>query len=133
VIKIEYWNDYDILDVHYEGSYHNWFWLNVDMLKPEYPIFREQIEDSYGDAHNTFLKWEKQYSFEVFCTENMVDFISTLTLHTQVWIELDNGYSGKARDFNMEVEWTSIPSVAKVKCIFSVKAYHINGASASHC
>jgi hypothetical protein len=134
MIKIEYWNSYDILDTHYEESYRNRFWLNVDVVKPEYPIFREATDDSYGDTHNIFLKWEKQYSFDLFCLENTVDFLSTLTLCDNVWITLPTGYSGKVRDFNMgNPEWTAIQSVAKVTCTFTVKAYTINGASASHC
>lgn len=133
MIKIEYYNDYDIMDIHYAGSYRNRFWLNVDMVKPEYPIFREEVENGLGDTVNLFLKWEKQYSFDVFCTENMVDFLSTLTLHTDIWVELDNGYSGKVRDFSIEIEWTSIPAVAKVTCKFTTKAYTIKGSDSANC
>ena len=133
MIKISYWNEYDILDIHYEGSYRNWFWLNVDVLTPEYPIFREQIENGLGETQTTFMRWGKQYSFDVYCTEQMVDFLSTITLHTDVWIEFDNGYSGKATDFNAVPEWTKVQSIAKVTCTFTVKSYTINGASAAHC
>jgi hypothetical protein len=133
MIKIEYWNSYDILDIHYEGSYKNRFWLNVETVKPDYPIYREAVEDSYNDSHNTFLKWEKQYSFELYCMENILDMLSMLTLHDNVWITLENGYSGKVRDFFITIEWTSVKSVAKVTCTFTVKSYIINGASATHC
>ena len=63
MIKIEYWNSYDIMDIHYAGSYKNAFYLNVYLVTPTYPILREAVEDSFGDLQNQFLKWEKQYSF----------------------------------------------------------------------
>lgn len=133
MIKIEYWNSYDILDIHYSGSYRNSFYLNVDLVTPQYPIFREAIEDTYGEQQNQFMRWEKQYSFVYHCTENIVDMLSTITLHDNIWITLDNGYSGKVKDFNIDPAWTAIQSVAKVTCTFIVKSYTINGASASHC
>jgi len=133
MVKIEYWNGYDILDMHYEGSYRNRFWLNVDIIKPEYPVTREQNEDSQGDAHNLWLKWEKQYSFEIYTLEHVVDMLSMITMHDNVWITLENGYSGKVKDFVIDPAWSNIPSVAKVKCSFIVKSYTINGASAAHC
>ena len=133
MIKIEYWNSYDIIDCHYEGSYRNRFWLNVDLVTPQYPIIREGNEDGFGELQNQFLRWEKQYTFIVHCLEPTVDMLSTITLHDNVWITLDNGYSGKIKDFNIDPAWTSIINVAKVTCTFTVKSYTINGASASHC
>ena len=29
MVKIEYWNSYDIMDVYYEGGFKNRFWLDV--------------------------------------------------------------------------------------------------------
>ena len=133
MLKIEYWNSYNILDCYYATSYRNRFWLDVDLKNPEYPILREQEEDGFGDAHNTFLKWEKQYSFDVFCPENIVDMLSMITLHDNVWITSDKGYSGKCRDFTAVPSWTNIQGLAKVTCTFTVKSYIINGASASNC
>jgi hypothetical protein len=133
MIKIEYWNSYDILDCHYEQDYRNRFWLNVDVQRPEYIINREQTEDALMDLHNTFLKWEKQYSFDMYCPEYIADMLSMITLHDNVWVEFDNGYSGKCKDFTATVEWTSINSLAKVSCTFIVKSYTINGASAASC
>jgi hypothetical protein len=133
MIKIEYWNGYDILDIHYGENYRNKFWLNVDVIKPEYIIDREQTEDALGDKHNLWLKWEKQYSFDLFCLEHVADMLSMITLHDNVWVTFENGYSGKVRDFIMESTWSNIPSVAKVICKFTVKAYTINGSSAANC
>lgn len=133
MIKIEYWNAYNIMDTYYEGNYRNRFWLNVDLVTPQYPIVREGAENGDGELVNQFLRWEKQYTFVYHCLEYVVDMLSTLTLMTDVWITLDNGYSGKATDFNIDVVWTSVPSVAKVTCTFTVKTYTINGAAASKC
>ena len=133
MIKIEYWNSYDIMDIHYAGSYKNAFYLNVDLVTPTYPILREAVEDAFGDLQNQFLKWEKQYSFVYHCPEHIVDMLSTITMHDNVWITLDNGYSGRVKDFNANPEWTAIQSIAKVTCTFTVKSYTINGASASMC
>jgi hypothetical protein len=133
MIKIEYWNSKDILDCHYEGSYQNRFWLDVDIAKPEYIVNREQFEDSYGDKHNIFLKWEKQYSFELHCIETVTDMLSMITLHDNVWITFDTGYSCKVKDFTTNIEWTSMQSIAKVNCTFITKSYTVNGAGASNC
>lgn len=133
MIKLEYWNDYDILDIYYEGGYRNRCWLPVDVQKPEYLVTREQTEDSLGDAHNTWLKWEKQYTFDFFCLEHAADFLSTITLHDQVWVTFDNGYTGKCRDFMFDIKWTDISNLGHATITFVVKSYTINGASASHC
>ena len=133
MIKVEYWNAYDILDCHYSGSYRNRFWLDVDLVTPSYPISRDAVELSNGETQNQFLKWEKQYSFVYYCLEHVADMLSTLTLMTDIWITLPSGYSGKAKDFNIDVSWSAIPSVAKVTCTFTVKSYTINGASAANC
>ena len=133
MIKIEYLNSYDILDTHYEESYRNRFWLDVRVQKPEYLITREQTEDSLGDQHNTWLKWEKQYTFDCYTTEHVADMLSMITLHDNVWVEFENGYSGKCRDFTANITWTNLEGLAKVTCTFVVKAYTINGASASSC
>jgi hypothetical protein len=133
MIKIEYWNSYDILDCHYEGDYKNRFWLDVDVQKPTYLISREQVEDSLGDAHNTWLKWEKQYTFDFFCLEHMADFLSMITMHDNVWVEFENGYSGKCRDFMFDIKWTDVLNVGQATITFVVKSYTINGASASNC
>jgi hypothetical protein len=98
MIKIEYWNSYDILDVHYEGDYKNYFWLDVDVKKPNYVLDREANENSLGESITTFLKWSKQYTFEVYCLEPLADALSTITLHDNVWVTLSNGYSAKVKD-----------------------------------
>lgn len=133
MIKIEYWNSYDIMDVHYEGSYRNRFWLNVDVKKPVYLIEREGYENSASETINTFIKYEKQYNFEVFCTEPLADAISGITLHDNVWITLDNGYSGKVKDFISEVSWQEIENVAKVSVSFVTNQYKVNGKAAAGC
>lgn len=133
MVKIEYWNSYDILDIHYEGSFRPFFWLDVDVQKPTYPVTREQFEDAAGDQHNTWLKWEKQYTFDFYCLEHMADFLSTITLHDNVWVTFDNGYSGKCKDFNFDIAWTNINNLGKATITFIVKSYTINGASASQC
>ena len=133
MIKIEYWNSYDIMDIHYEGSFRNRFWLDAEVQKPTYPVLREQKEDGNGDSHNQFLKWEKQYSFEFYCLENSADFLSTITLHDNVWVTFDNGFSGKCKDFNFDIDWTNINNLGKATISFIVKSYTINGQSASGC
>ena len=133
MIKIEYWNQYDALDCHYSGSYRNRFWIDVDLVTPSYPVDRQGVERSDGSTQNQFLRWEKQYSFVYHCLEHVADMLSTLTLMTDVWVTLPNGYSGKATDFNIDVAWTAITSVAKITCTFTVKSYVLNGASAANC
>jgi len=133
MIKIEYYNSYDILDIHYEGGYKNWFWLNVDVKKPNYVITRDAVENSNGESVNTFLKWEKQYSFVVFCLEPLADALTTITMHDNVWITFDNGYTAKAKDFLVDLDWQSIDNVAKVTVTFVTKSYNVNGLMAAGC
>jgi len=133
MIKIEYWNSYDILDIHYEHSYRNRFYLNVDVKKPAYVVVREATENSLGESVNTFLRWEKQYSFELYCNEPLADAISAITLHDNVWVTLSNGYSGKVKDFLSEIAWTEIDGLAKVNVTFVSNSYTVNGQSAAGC
>jgi len=133
MIKIEYWNSYDIIDVHYESGYRSWFWLDVDVKKPEYPIERDAVENSMGETHNTFIKWSKQYKFDVFCLEPLADALTTITLHDQVWITFENGYSAKVKDFIADVSWTEIDNLAKVTVSFVVKSYNVTGSAAAGC
>ena len=133
MIKIEYWNSYDILDVHYAGDYKNWFWLDVDVMKPTYVIEREANENSLGDAVNIFLKWAKQYTFDVYCLEPLADALTTITLHDNVWVTLSNGYSAKVKDFIADVQWTEIANLAKVTVSFVTKTYTVKGSDSSSC
>jgi len=141
MIKIEYWNTYDILDVHYEGGYKNWFWLDVDVMKPTYVVEREANENSLGEAVNVFLKWAKQYTFDVYCLEPLADALTTITLHDNVWVTLydnvwgtlSNGYSAKVKDFIADVQWTEIPNLAKVTVSFVTKTYMVKGSSSESC
>ena len=133
MIKLEWWNSYDILDIYYEGGYKNWIWLNVDIKRPSYPITRETEEDSVGEAHNVFLKWEKQYQFEIHCLEPLADALSAITMHDNVWVTFPSGLSARCKDFMHEISWTEIDNLAKVTCTFITKSYNINGASAAGC
>lgn len=133
MIKIEYWNTYDILDVHYEGDYKNWFWLDVDVMKPTYVIEREAAENSLGEAINSFIKWAKQYTFDVYCLEPLADALTTITMHDNVWITLSNGYSAKVKDFIADVQWTEIKNLAKVTVSFVTKTYSVSGSDAGAC
>ncbi len=57
MVKIEYWNSYDIMDVYYAGSYRNRFWLDVVIKKPQYIITREAIENGLNETVNQFMKY----------------------------------------------------------------------------
>lgn len=133
MIKIEYKNSYDILDIHYSGSYVNRLWLDVEVKKPSYVINREGEENSLGETITNYLRWEKQYTFELFCTEPLADAISTITMHDSVWVTLSNGYSGKVKDFVSDISWTDIDGLAKVVVSFVTNSYTVNGASAAGC
>ena len=88
MVKIEYWNSYNILDVYYEGGYRNRFWLDVDVMKPEYVVDREAFENSIGEQVTTSLKWSKRYTFEMYCTEPLVDALTTLPCTTMFGLRL---------------------------------------------
>lgn len=136
MVKIEYWNTYDILDVHYENGYKNHFWLDVDIKKPTYVVDREAYDNSLGEAVNVFIRWSKQYSFEIYCLEPLADALTTITMHDNVWITLgsfENSYTAKVKDFIADVQWTDIDNLAKVTVTFVVKTYTVSGLQAAGC
>lgn len=121
------------MDVHYESGYRNRFWLNVAVMKPAYVIDRDAYENSLGESVSTFIKWSKQYTFDVFCLEPLADALTSITLHDNVWITLPNGYSSQVKDFIANVAWTEIDNLAKVTITFVTKTYSVNGNSAAGC
>ena len=133
MIKIEYYNSYDILDIHYTDGYKNWFWLKTNVKKPKYVVTREAYENSLGESVNTFLKWEKQYSFEIFCLEPLADALTTITMHDNIFVTFENGYTAKVKDFICDVDWQSIDNLAKVTVTFVTKSYNVNGLMAAGC
>ena len=133
MIKIEYWNSYDIADVRYEDGYKNRLWLDVDVKKPLYPIDRESYENGAGEEMNVFIRWSKQYSFEIYCLEPLVDALTLITLHDNVWITFDNGYSSKVKDFIAQPAWQEIENVALVTVTFITKSHTVSGSSAAGC
>lgn len=133
MIKIEYWNSYDICDVHYEDGYRNVMYLDVDVKKPQYLIDRETYENGLGEEMNVFIRWSKQYSFSIYCLEPLVDALTLITLHDNVWVQLDNGYSAKVKDFLAQPTWQEIDNVALVEVTFVTKSYPVSGHSAAGC
>jgi len=121
------------MDIHYESGYRNRFWLNVDVMKPTYTIDRDAYENSLGESINTFIKWSKQYTFDIYCLEPLADALTSITLHDQVWITLPNGYSAQCKDFLANVTWTEINNLAKVTVTFITNTYSVNGNSAAGC
>lgn len=122
------------MDVHYEGSYRNRFWLDVDVKRPIYVVDRESFENTLGESVNTFIRWAKQYTFDIYCLEPLADALTTITLHDNVWVTLDNGYSAKVKDFIADVQWTSeIENLAKVTVSFITNSYTVNGQMAAGC
>jgi hypothetical protein len=133
MILIEYYNTYDILGIHYEGSYKNKLWLDVVVKKPNYVIEREATENSLGESVTTFLKWSKQYSFDIYCLEPLADALTTITMHDNVWITFENGYQAQAKEFLADVEWTDIENVAKITVTFITQSHTVSGQLAAGC
>lgn len=133
MVKIEYWNSYDIIDTYYEGGYKNRLWLDVDVKKPLYPTDRDSYENGFGEQMNTFIRWSKQYSFQIYCLEPLVDALTLITLHDNVWVTLDNGYSAKVKDFIATPTWQSIDNVALVEVTFITNSYTVSGHAAAGC
>lgn len=126
MIQVEYWNSNDIIDAHYD-AFRNRFWLQVNVTKPKYPIKVEASENSYGDTTNEYQRWDKQYSFEVWGTETMADFLSLIPLHDNIWITNERGLSTQALNFAVEVDWGESECVAKCTCTFNSKSYSLSG------
>lgn len=134
MIKIEYWNTYNIIDVAYETTgYKNRFWLDVDVKKPEYAVEQEAYENGNGESIPTFIKWSKKYQFEIYCLEPLVDAITTIPLHDNVYVQLANGYEGKVKEFTVNPTWTEIDNVCKCTVSFVVATHNVNGGKATGC
>ncbi len=134
MIRIEYWNTYNIIDVSYQNSgYKNRFWLDVDVKKPIYLVEQEAYENGTGDTLPTFLKWSKKYQFEIYCLEPLVDALTAITLHDNVWVMLDNGYESKVKEFTVDPQWTEIDNLCKCTVSFVAFSHIVNGNSATGC
>lgn len=128
LVKIEYSNSSNIGKIVYPVfNYSNWFWIDVDIKKPTYPIRRESEEDDYGNVKHTFQRWDKVYTLELYVTEVMADFLSLIPLHDNIIITFPNGATSRCNDFNVSLTWQNISSVALCVITFSTNYVVLNG------
>lgn len=132
MVKLEYWNTFDIMDIHYGEPFHNVIWLPVEIKKPEYIITREAYEDGLGETHNTWLKWEKQYQFNMLCTESLADALSAITMHNNVMIRF-GGIESVCKDFTTETSWQNIDCIASVTATIVTDSYVVSSTDSTNC
>lgn len=133
MVKLEYWNTFDIMDINYSNStFHNLIWLPVQIKKPEYIITREAYEDGLGESHNTWLKWEKQYQFNIMCTESLADALSAITMHNNVAIWF-GGTESMCKDFTTETSWQNIDCIASVTATIVTDSYVVSSTDSTNC
>jgi len=104
-ILLEYSNSHDFGDIAYHNSFINRVYLDADVSKPEYELLEEGIEDADGEFDPTFQKWAKKYSIVFYAQEFLVDALTLMTLHDQVYITLQNGESSQVLDVDVSYKW----------------------------
>ena len=119
-LKIEYTNTYDFLErILYQKGFRQILYLDADVKKPEYPIEEEGVENGEKEFNPTFLKWQKRYQFEVYAPEFLVDALTTLPLHDNVWITFQNDESNLITDIDVDVDWEDLGETEKTHGCFA--------------
>ena len=106
-VKIEYSNSVDMAGVVYHNTFMNRLYLDADVSKPQYVIDEDGIEDADGEFDPTFQKWAKKYSITFYAQEFLVDALTLMTLHDQIYVTLKNEESSQVLDVEIEYTWDS--------------------------
>ena len=122
-ILIEYSNSVDLGGIIYHNGFQPKIYLDADVSKPRYEIEEDGIEDADGQFDPTWQKWAKKYSITFYAEEYLIDALSLMTLHDQVYITLKNGESSLVLDVEMEdPSWdASIECWAEVTISFTTE------------
>ena len=123
-VKIAYDNSTDFPErVLYQEiggqSYSNILYLDVDIKAPEYPVTEDGNENGDKQFIPSFIKWEKRYSFTSYFPEYLVDAITALPLHNDIYLTFKNGDVYKIKDISVEVDWQDLGDVDSVSDCFA--------------
>lgn len=124
LILIQYSNSVDFAEIVYHNTFENKLYLNADVSKPEYELVEEGIENGDGEFSPTFQKWAKKYKIEFYAQEYLVDAVTLMALHDQIYVTLKNEESSKVTDIEVDYEWDgTIECWAKVTITFATEYY----------
>ena len=104
-VKIEYSNSVDLGDIMYHNSFRNRIYIDADVSKPEYEIEEDGIEDADGEFDPTLQKWAKKYTLTFYAQEFLVDALTLMAIHDQIYVTLKNDESSQVLDVEVDYTW----------------------------
>lgn len=108
-IKLEWSNSCDLGGIYYQSGFSNKLYFDTNIGNPSY---EEEIEEQYngdGVLIATFQRLVKNYNFQVYAPEYIIDALKLMQLHDTITITfLDGTYSGEIRNVKVDVSFEDI-------------------------
>lgn len=124
MIKITFSNPKDVAGIYYQGAkgFVGKLYLDADLGKPTYTYEEEGDEDTLGNFDRSYARVSKQYTVTTHLQEYMIDALSVIQLHDDIYIVASNGAAFKCIDFKMsEPSWEdTVSAFALVTLTFTV-------------
>ncbi len=109
MLKIEFWDDKNILDIRYTDGFKQFLYLDAILSHPEYPLDEEGKQDVEGIFNAEWQRWRKTFHFDFVAPEYLVDAITTMAIHDNVYID-----GLKVKDITVDVNWQGAWAVVDV-------------------
>ena len=121
LLKISWWNDYDLGDILYQDGFRNVIYLDVEVEKPEYNTTIESDLNGDNVEISKFRKWEKVYKFEFWGQEDLVDAFTLMQIHDNIEVTLQSGDVIQVLKNSLKAEpaWEQIGCLAKISVSFA--------------
>lgn len=124
MIKITFSNPKDVAGIFYKGGkgFVGKLYLDADLGKPIYTYEEEGDENTLGDFDRSYARVSKQYTVTTHLQEYMIDALSVIQLHNDIYVVASNGASFKCIDFKIsEPSWSeTVSAFAEVTLTFTV-------------
>lgn len=122
-LKITWSNSCDIANFYYSNpdqDYSNKIILSADLAPAEYPTQIEGSEDGESVFFPDFMRVAKEWRFEVFVPEFVVDLIAVISIHDRIFISTYEGYTARMQNFAFAPDSNIINGFRKVEVSFTV-------------
>lgn len=129
-IKIEFWNSCN-LDIYYQNGFTQWFYLDSDLIAPDYELDQEGYEDGDQEFVPTFQKVKKKYNVEVILPEYLVHALTLMQLHDNIYVTRKTGETVKLIDVSVTHE--IIQCYYRVNISFSIDFLRSDCCQAVRC
>jgi len=113
-INIQFWNSCDA-DIYYLGGFKQSLYLDTDFIAPEWELDEEGQEDGDKEFVRTFGKVKKTYNCEFIAPEFLVQALTFMQIHDNIYVTLKTGETAKVIDMKIDKEWVFSFCFAKIK------------------